>query len=399
MKPCIRKALTVFAAVMTAACRQSADVPDKTPQPEDPVPIIENYEIEHETEFGGVYIHITIDDFNRLGFVYGDSVDIVFSNGYTMEDIPYFSGYYVPAGKPLLVAYPGYPYIKAAVNYGNDLWEEAHLTEGMNGQTLWMKADLNAHDKATVKLREKGKYLDIQEARNISYTDYRKDYPSDEVFANFRMIQMGNIGENVLYRSASPCDNSHNRAPYVDELIGSAGVQCILNLADTTEKIEGYMEKDDFESLYFLGLYEKNKVVLLGLNMNYHSEEFAKSIGRGLIEMSQRNGPYLIHCTEGKDRTGFVCMVIEALAGASYQEIVDDYMLTYANYYEIDEASQPKKYKTIKESNIDDMIEFIVSDDSVDYKNCDLVPYVKNYLAFAGMSEEQIEALQTKLKG
>ena len=82
---------------------------------------IENVAIEHEPEFGGVYIAMTIDDFNNLGFVYGDSVDVVFSNGYKLEDIPYYNGYYVDAGQPLLVAYPGYDYNKAAVNYSEDL--------------------------------------------------------------------------------------------------------------------------------------------------------------------------------------------------------------------------------------------------------------------------------------
>lgn len=37
-------------------------------------------------KFGGPYINITIDDFNALGFSYGDSVDISFSNGYLTEN-------------------------------------------------------------------------------------------------------------------------------------------------------------------------------------------------------------------------------------------------------------------------------------------------------------------------
>jgi len=45
------------------------------------------------------------------------------------------------------------------------------------------------------------------------------------------------------------------------------------------------------------------------------------------------DGPYLIHCTEGKDRAGFVSAVLEALMGADLQEIVADYMKSYENYY------------------------------------------------------------------
>ena len=75
----------------------------------------------HEPEFGGVYIMNTIEEFNALGFAYGDSVDISFSNGYTLEDQPYYNGYYTESGESLLVAYPGYDYIKACINNGSDL--------------------------------------------------------------------------------------------------------------------------------------------------------------------------------------------------------------------------------------------------------------------------------------
>ena len=88
---------------------------------------IENYPIEHELEFGGVYIQISIDDFNELGFAYGDSVNVEFDNGTSLMDIPYYNGYYVDAGQPLLIAYPGYDYIKATVNYGQDIWDEFNL--------------------------------------------------------------------------------------------------------------------------------------------------------------------------------------------------------------------------------------------------------------------------------
>ena len=44
--------------------------------------------ISHDEQFGGVYINCTIDDFNKLGFSYGDSINITFSNGYSINDVP-----------------------------------------------------------------------------------------------------------------------------------------------------------------------------------------------------------------------------------------------------------------------------------------------------------------------
>ena len=360
-------------------------------------PTIADYPIEHEMEYGGVYIKIAIDDFNALGFSFGDSIDLTFDNGRKLEDIPYYNGYYVDAGEPLLIGYPGYEYIKATINYGQDLWDEFSLKVPANVEGLWKKAVLEEHNTATITLHEKGKYLPIQEASDIHYFDERERYDSDAMFANFRSMNLGKLKRDVIYRSASPCDNQHNRAPYVDALIREAGVKTILDLADNEVKIEKYIARDDFASPYFLSLYENDQVIPIALNMNYLSDDFGMKIVQGFNLMAEKEGPYLIHCTEGKDRTGFVAMLIEALAKASYEEIEADYMKTYANYYRIDKSNDKEKYQIILERNLDGMIAFMVNDAGIDFKNCDLSIYAENYLQRCGMSEEQIQAFKERL--
>lgn len=336
----------------------------------------------HETEFGGVYIDCSIDDFNALGFSYGDSVNVRFSNGYELDDLPYYNGYYTQTGQPLLVAYPGYPYIKVCINNGDDLWAIAGLKED---------------DTAEITLDKSGAFGAIQNARDIHYEDDRTLFASDEVFANFRSVKATGIGENTLYRSASPCDNQHNRAPYVDALIKEAGVKCILNLSDNEEKLQGYIGSEDFNSPYFLSLYDDGNVIPLALNMNYGSAEFREKVAAGLIEMAQHEGPYLVHCTEGKDRTGFVCLLLEALCGASYREIVDDYMITYDNYYKITQANDAERYDVIVENVLDPMVRSIVGDDAADLGTADLVGAAQRLLLDAGMTDAQIDALKTNL--
>ena len=360
-------------------------------------PSIADYPIEHEMEYGGVYIKIAIDDFNALGFSFGDSIDLTFDNGRKLEDIPYYNGYYVDAGEPLLIGYPGYEYIKATINYGQDLWDEFSLKVPANVEGLWKKAVLEEHNTATITLHEKGKYLPIQEASDIHYFDERERYDSDAMFANFRSMNLGKLKRDVIYRSASPCDNQHNRAPYVDALIREAGVKTILDLADNEVKIEKYIARDDFASPYFLSLFENDQVIPIALNMNYLSDDFGMKIVQGFNLMAEKEGTYLIHCTEGKDWTGFVAMLIEALAKASYEEIEADYMKTYANYYRIDKSNDKEKYQIILERNLDGMIAFMVNDAGIDFKNCDLSIYAENYLQRCGMSEEQIQAFKERL--
>ena len=397
-KQVIALLLVLAMCLPLAACGSgnNSNSSNSNTEPEDTTLKVEGLAIEHEPEFGGVYIKMTIDDFNKLGFVYGDSVKVVFSNGYTLEDIPYYNGYYVDAGDPLLIAYPGYDYIKAAINYGQDLWDEGGLYAGKK-ISLYEEAKLDMHCTASVYLNEHGTYRDIQEARDISYYDEREKYPSDEVFANFRNMKVGDLKEGIIYRSASPCDNQHNRAPYVDKLIKEAGVSCIIDLADNDAKIEKYMAKDDFNSPHFKSLYEAGNVVPLAMSMNFTAEDFTAKIAQGFTAMLEKDGPYLIHCTEGKDRTGFVCMLIEMLCGASYQEIVDDYMVTYDNYYEITEAKDKKKYDIILDKNLIAMMYTVAGSKDVDLKTADLAQFAKDYLIKAGMTAAQVDGLIDRL--
>lgn len=347
-----------------------------------PTTTVSDLNVIHETEFGGVYLSMPIDEFNDAGFEYGDSVKIVFSNGYTLEDIPYYNGFYTQVGEPLLIAYPGYAYIKAHINNGDDLWEVAQLEDGMT---------------ADISVMSQGKYAAIQNARDIHYEDDRGRFESDEQFANFRNVVVGDIAEGVLYRSASPCDNQHNRATYVNTLIEEAGVKSILDLADNNEKIQAYITADGFSCDYFLSLYESSNVIPIALSMNYASEEFRTKLADGLTRMTEDEGPFLVHCTEGKDRTGFVCMVLEALCGANYDEIVDDYMVTYDNYYGISKTQDKDKYDVIVSDVLDPMVRCMIGDDTADPSVANLQVAAEIFLRGSGMSDDAITALRTML--
>ncbi|MCR5237969.1 MAG: tyrosine-protein phosphatase [Lachnospiraceae bacterium] len=337
--------------------------------------------VSEDGDFGNVLIDMELDDFNALGFKYGDSVDIRFSNGYTLEDIPYYTGYYNPAGEPLLLEFLGTDLV-AAINYGT-LWDEAGLSEG---------------DTAEITLHEAGKYLNIQEALNIAYSDERSEYESDEVFANFRCINTGKLKKDLFYRSASPCDNKHNRASYSDDLAEEAGVRMIVDLADCDEEIAGFMSAGDFDSPYFASLYEGNAVIPVDLQVDYKSEDYRAGIVKALREMSKSEGPYLIHCIEGKDRTGYLCALLECLTGASYDEIEADYMESYNNYYGIDRSSDEEKYDTILSNNLIPMLTFMTgADANSDISSVDLESGAEAYLTGGGMTSEEISALKEKL--
>lgn len=87
-------------------------------------------------------------------------------------------------------------------------------------------------------------------------------------------------------------------------------------------------------------------------------------------------------------------MLLEGLCGATYDEIVADYMLTYENYYGITKESSPKKYEAILYLHLDDMLEYLThAEDGADLSKVDFAPYAREYLKKGGMTDEQIDAL------
>ena len=91
-------------------------------------------------------------------------------------------------------------------------------------------------------------------------------------------------------------------------------------------------------------------------------------------------------------------MLLEALMGASYQEIVDDYMLTYDNYYEITEEKDKAKYDVILEKNLIAMLYTVAGTKDIDLRTADLSALAKTYLKDGcGMTDTAIEALIGRL--
>jgi protein tyrosine/serine phosphatase/S-adenosylmethionine hydrolase len=325
-------------------------------------------------KYGHAVSNITIDAFNALGFKLGDMVTVVFNNGFVLE-APYLDGYLVNAGDPLVRAYPGQTNIAVCVNYGK----------------LNQIAQIDVGSSFTIMMSAPGGYLTQYEIRKLVRTNNRTDYSSDEVFANFRSIERGTIAKGVLYRSSSPIDNQLGRAAYADYLAKNAHIATVVNLSDSADNMKTYLAAKDFNSPYYAELAEKGRVIFLNMNLAYASDEFRANVIKGLVFMADHSGPYLFHCTEGKDRTGFVAALLEALMGATKDEIVADYMESYLNYYNVQPGTE--KYNLIAKDVLG-MLKVITG--AADLDKVDLAAGARNYLLAGGMKAEQIDALMSK---
>lgn len=343
-------------------------------------PILKDCAIKENVTFKSATILVSNEEFVSLGFSLGDSVNITFSNGFSLSDIPYYNGYYVKNGEPVLVSYPS----------------DEYLTLTYNNIGIWDNASLSENYTVSISLNEKEKYLVTQNALGQSYSLDRSTYSSDEEFSNFRPLKGGSLKDNFLYRGASPVDNSRSRAKITDSLLEKNNIKCVIDLADSTETMNKYISQDDFASTYTKSLYDNDNMVLLSMGSGYSTTTYAEKLVTGLRYMLNHEGPYYIHCMEGKDRTGFVCFLIEALAGSTYEEMKIDYMTTYYNYYKFSLENDSSKYNAVVNLYFDSFVECLDSKTKKeDYPSINLVSSAKEYLKMGGMTDSEISSFIT----
>ena len=263
---------------------------------------------------------------------------------------------------------------RAAVNNDHVTWK---YKDGIKGPVAFR-----------IETIRKGDPSEKSGLRRLTYSNERADYPelSDAEFANFRMVTTTGMGEGALYRTATPINPKNNRNKYADAALKSAGIRTVINLADSRETAEGY---DGYSESY----YSTTDYIALNMELSIFTEDFREKLARGLRFLGSHQGPYAVHCTEGKDRTGIVVALLECFMGADLDEVKTDYMITYRNYYGI--MPDDPAYDEIVGRNIEASLRRLFQTD--DLTNTDLAREAEDFFRYIGLSGEEIENLRTNL--
>ena len=108
------------------------------------------------------------------------------------------------------------------------------------------------------------------------------------------------------------------------------------------------------------------------------------------------NGLTLFHCAHGKDRTGVVTAILYLLSGASRENIVANYSISYEylkDFLAPSMAKLPDGMKHILRSDAGNMVTFL------DYIDNEWNGDVTNLLLANGMTAKEIDALRAKCVG
>ena len=265
---------------------------------------------------------------------------------------------------------------------------EKVATDDKLGFTWNLKVDQPVEIK--IAMKEKGGYSDELLLHQLVRTNNREDYPNltDEEYANFRNVKTTGMGAYALFRTSSPIDPELNRNREADEALNNAGVRTVMNLSDNEEKMKSY---DGYANSY----YCQREIIPLNLALDFFSDEFSAGLAKGMEFFASHEGPYLVHCMEGKDRAGITAAVLECLMGATAEEVAADYMVTYYNYYGIEPGTD--KYDAIRKGNIDKNLARLFGVDDIYQSDLDLAASAEKYLRSIGLDDDTIAQLKENL--
>ena len=376
-------ALAALLALVSSACAEIAECPQ-----------VET-DVREITKFGNLVLTITSKSFLSLGYEVGDIISV--NIGDTSLDVPICTDYDdADVGAPLCrvaeETKPDGKNVLLAINNGDLatwLGVATRTTIDEDPGYRWVYAEAYAGGvPVTLSLVEKGGYLEQIKLHRLQMSNNRADYPNltDAQYANFRNIATTGMGANVLYRASSPIDPQYNRNHEADAAACAAGINTVLNLSDSESAMKGF---EDYDQTYYSTL----DVIPLDMILDFQSPFFREGLVRGFRFLADHEGPYLIHCTMGKDRAGFVSAILECLMGASADEVVADYMVSYYNYYGT--GSDSPNYEAIADSNIRKSLAASFGVD--DISRADLAACAQAYLLECGMTQAEIDAVKARL--
>lgn len=310
---------------------------------------------EGDPSFNNINLNCKNDDMKSHGYQYGDIVNVKLTkDGEEPKTyvLPYVTNYN-EAGTygPCLCDYESRGYT-LSIAPGFDI---AGLSE----------RDYYKDGKAEITMKSKQGYAKtrklIQLPAKLTYQECGFD---NMKFSNCRdVVAVGNIGDKIrggaMYRGSSPISDSKNKDRYLaaDNFLYYNNINKDISLSLSEEKLEEIYKKRSEETMgkYAEILYHDKNMMTVNLGSDFFRIAIDKNqeilggdlcaeVFNTIAGFKINEDSFFIHCNEGKDRTGFIVMILEALCGVSLEDLVADYMLTFCNYYNITEVNNKEKY-------------------------------------------------------
>lgn len=132
------------------------------------------------------------------------------------------------------------------------------------------------------------------------------------------------------------------------------------------------------------------------------AEDQRAAFGRAITAVAESTGASIVHCTAGKDRTGWTSAILQLLAGVSHEDVVADYLISKKNTADLTEAIM--HYVRVKMPHQADAIAELMGVEEANIRRS-LAALdkefgdIRRYLVEgAGMEADAVEALGARLR-
>ena len=285
-----------------------------------------------------VSVEATITERNSFGnFLLDLSPDSLKKKGFDVGDIVTVSGGSLPGSLDMPIT----SFTLAVGSWGMCLMSfsnEPTMTLALANASFSDRVGGKVGDRISITMKQKGGYKEQNDKYKLYISYKRSDYDSDEMFANFYPIECSGMKPGLLYRSSSPLMESDNpsRYEYADRLARKAGIRTIFTFAHKEEQWKKALATGSGYGEYCKELYDEGNILFYKSAIDIFVDKEAVKIGEAMRRMLESEPPFLIHCQIGRDRTGIVTMILQTLAGATYEEVESSYMKAFYNWHRID---------------------------------------------------------------
>lgn len=151
---------------------------------------------------------------------------------------------------------------------------------------------------------------------------------------NFREVGVGVLRPGLLYRS----DGLHRLTRSGRRALGRLGVETVVDLRSGFDRRFGGRDRlrgtgADLVPIPITGAPPGTDPAGIDLRWVYRSilTHHRQELGTAIRVVADAQGPVVVHCTAGKDRTGLVVALTLSALGVDYPVIAADYAATQAN--------------------------------------------------------------------
>ncbi|MGL5980708.1 MAG: tyrosine-protein phosphatase [Phocaeicola sp.] len=347
--------------------------------------------------FGNLELSITSAELENGGFEYGDILYVEGDGIPTPFHCPYIDEViYVGHFGICLMSFRG----------------QSNIALSLTNASFYERIGGTVGGRVKLSMSKKHGYLDTYKLLSLKSSDDRSDYSSSAEFANFYMTSSGKIAERKLYRSSKPTMDKHGRGRflYADTLARENEINLLISLSDHQSVWEEAIKDEKPVGPYSLEKYNDGKLLLNGMGVDIYQSDVLEKVKTAMDYMAVNEPPYLIFCDLGKDRTGMLCMLLEILAGATYGEVEENYMRSYANFYKINKESAA--YPILKFITLDKILYVISKKGNVDIMELNKMESIKveefysqlpqvvtdYFIKQVGITEVELATIMSKLE-